>query len=84
MALSRGSHLSGTITTLHIVPPQAGVRHTMSWILCSLVIMVAFLLPSITSAQAIRFQPQGAPRPVREMRLSPRRTTPRRSILIPD
>jgi long-chain fatty acid transport protein len=32
----------------------------MSWILCSLVMMVAFLLPSNTSAQAIRFQPQGA------------------------
>ncbi len=32
----------------------------MSWILCSVVMMVAFLLPSITSAQATRFQPQGA------------------------
>ena len=32
----------------------------MSWILYSLTMMVAFLLPSITSAQAIRFQPQGA------------------------
>ena len=32
----------------------------MSWMLCSLVMMVVFLLPSNTSAQAIRFQPQGA------------------------
>ena len=31
----------------------------MSWILYSVVMLVAFLLPSITSAQAIRFQPQG-------------------------
>jgi len=32
----------------------------MNWMLCSVVMMVVFLLPSNTSAQAIRFQPQGA------------------------
>ncbi len=32
----------------------------MSWMLCSVVMMVVFLLPSNASAQAIRFQPQGA------------------------
>ncbi len=32
----------------------------MNWILYSLVLMVVLLLPSYTSAQAIRFQPQGA------------------------
>jgi long-chain fatty acid transport protein len=32
----------------------------MSWMLCSVVMMVVFLLPSTASAQAIRFQPQGA------------------------
>lgn len=32
----------------------------MSWMLCSLVMMMVFLIPSNTSAQAIRFQPQGA------------------------
>ena len=35
-------------------------KTTMSWMLCSVVMMVVFLLPSNTSAQAIRFQPQGA------------------------
>ena len=32
----------------------------MSWILCSVVMMVVFFLPSTVSAQALRFQPQGA------------------------
>jgi long-chain fatty acid transport protein len=32
----------------------------MSWMLYSVVMMVVFLLPSTASAQAIRFQPQGA------------------------
>ena len=32
----------------------------MNWMLCSVVMMVVFLLPSTASAQAIRFQPQGA------------------------
>src|SRR5713101_2886782 len=32
----------------------------MSWVLCSVVMMVVFMLPSNTSAQAIRSQPQGA------------------------
>jgi long-chain fatty acid transport protein len=32
----------------------------MIWILCSVVLMAIFFLPSNTSAQAIRFQPQGA------------------------
>ncbi|OGW48293.1 MAG: hypothetical protein A2V62_01615 [Nitrospirae bacterium RBG_19FT_COMBO_58_9] len=32
----------------------------MSWKLCAVGMMVVFLLPSNTSAQAIRFQPQGA------------------------
>ena len=35
-------------------------RTLLSWMLCSVVMMVVFLLPSNTSAQAIRFQPQGA------------------------
>ena len=33
---------------------------TMNWILCSVILMMIFSFPSITSAQAIRFQPQGA------------------------
>jgi long-chain fatty acid transport protein len=32
----------------------------MNWMLCSLIILVGFLLPSNALAQAIRFQPQGA------------------------
>src|SRR6267143_3609337 len=32
----------------------------MSWMLCSVFMMVVFLLPLNASAQAIRFQPQGA------------------------
>lgn len=32
----------------------------MSWILCSVVLMMIFSFPSYTSAQALRFQPQGA------------------------
>jgi len=35
-------------------------RTLLGWMLCSVVMMVVFLLPSNTSAQAIRFQPQGA------------------------
>jgi long-chain fatty acid transport protein len=33
---------------------------TMNWILCSVILMMIFSFPSTTSAQAIRFQPQGA------------------------
>jgi long-chain fatty acid transport protein len=33
---------------------------TMSWILCSVVMVVVFFLPSTVSAQALRFQPKGA------------------------
>ena len=32
----------------------------MNWILCSVILMMIFSFPSTTSAQAIRFQPQGA------------------------
>jgi long-chain fatty acid transport protein len=33
---------------------------TMNWILCSVILMMMIFSPSTTSAQAIRFQPQGA------------------------
>ena len=33
---------------------------TMNWILCSVILMMIVSFPSTTSAQAIRFQPQGA------------------------
>jgi long-chain fatty acid transport protein len=44
----------------HAFLPFHRNKTTMSWMLCSVVMMVVFLLPSNTSAQAIRFQPQGA------------------------
>ena len=40
--------------------PFKEIKATMIWILCSVVLMAIFFLPSNTSAQALRFQPQGA------------------------